>query len=52
MDSLSVRFPWAAGIEDNADMTPIIKQELQKLCAGEITAQQFVDNLEAKSASN
>ena len=52
MNSLSVRYPWAAGIEDNLDMTPIIKQELQKLCAGEITAQQFVDNLEAKSASN
>lgn len=52
MDSLSIRWSWAAGIEDNADMTPIIKQELQRLCAGEITAQQFVDNLEAKSASN
>lgn len=49
MDSLSVRFPWAAGIEANADMTPIIKENFQKLCAGQIDAQTFVDNLEAAS---
>lgn len=49
MDSLSVRFPWAAGIEANADMTPIIKENFQKLCAGEIDAQTFVDNLETAS---
>ncbi len=49
MDSLAVRFPWAAGIEANADMTPIIKENFQKLCAGQIDAQTFVDNLEAAS---
>lgn len=49
MDSLTVRFPWAAGIEANADMTPIIKENFQKLCAGEIDAQTFVDNLETAS---
>lgn len=50
MESLSVRFPWAAGIEDNQDMSPIIKQEFQKLCAGTISAQEFVDILEEKSS--
>lgn len=49
MDSLAVRFPWAAGIEANADMTPIIKENFQKLCAGQIDAQTFVDNLKAAS---
>lgn len=49
LESLTVRFPWAAGIEANADMTPIIKENFQKLCAGQIDAQTFVDNLEAAS---
>lgn len=49
MSNLSVRFPWAAGIEANVNMTPIIKQKLQQLCGGTITAQQFVDELEAAS---
>lgn len=47
MDSLTTRYPWAAGIEDNIDMTPIIVENFQKLCGGSITAQEFVDNLEA-----
>lgn len=47
MDSLSTRFSWAAGIENNADMTPIIKENFQKLCGGSITAEEFVANLEA-----
>lgn len=50
MESLSVRFPWAAGIEANADMSPIIKQEFQKLCAGQMTAEEFVKSLTEKSA--
>ena len=49
MESLMVRFPWSAGIENNPDMTPLIKENFQKLCTGAIDAQTFVDNLEAAS---
>lgn len=49
-DQTTTRYNWAAGIENNPDMTPIIKQEFQKLCAGTITADEFVTNLEAASA--
>ncbi len=47
MDSLSVRYPWAAGAEANADLTPIIKENFMKLCGGSITAAEFVDALTA-----
>ncbi|MEG2317177.1 MAG: carbohydrate ABC transporter substrate-binding protein, partial [Clostridia bacterium] len=47
MDSLTTRFGWAAGIEDNVNVTPIIVENFQKLCGGTITAQQFVDAMEA-----
>ncbi|SHO52073.1 ABC transporter substrate-binding protein [Anaerocolumna xylanovorans] len=49
LDSLKTRYTWAGGIEANADMTPVIKENMLKLCGGSITAQQFVDNLEAAS---
>ncbi len=47
MDSLTTRFGWAAGIEDNADATPIIKENFQKLVSGTLDAQGFVDAMEA-----
>ncbi len=47
MDSLTTRFSWAAGIEDNADATPIIKENFQKLVSGTLDAQGFVDAMEA-----
>ncbi|WP_333646404.1 ABC transporter substrate-binding protein [Lacrimispora sp.] len=47
MDSLSVRYPWAAGAEANADLTPIIKENFMKLCGGSMTAAEFVDALTA-----
>lgn len=47
MESLTTRYSWAAGAEANADMTPIIKENLLKLCGGSISAQQFVDNLKS-----
>lgn len=47
LESLTKRYPWAAGAEDNVDMTPIIKENMMKLCGGSITAEQFVSNLEA-----
>lgn len=42
MEQLAVRYPWAAGGEDNADMTPIIKENMLKLLGGSITAEDFV----------
>lgn len=50
MDSLSTRYPWAAGAEANADLTPIIKENFLKLCGGSIDAAGFVDAL--KKAGN
>ena len=47
MESLTVRYPWAAGAEANADLTPIIKENFMKLCGGSITAAEFVDALKA-----
>ncbi|HHV12489.1 MAG TPA: carbohydrate ABC transporter substrate-binding protein [Clostridiales bacterium] len=49
LDSTTVRYTWAAGAEQNPDMTPVIKENFLKLCGGSITAQQFVDNMEAAS---
>lgn len=49
MENLKVRYPWAAGIQDNPDMTPIIVENFKKLCGGAQTAQQFVDALEVAS---
>lgn len=49
MAELTTRWTWAAGIEDNPDLTPIIKENFQKLCAGTQTAQEFVDAMEAAS---
>lgn len=50
MDSVMNRYTWAAGAESNADITPILKENFMKLCAGTITAQEFVDAME--NASN
>ena len=47
LESLTTRYPWAAGAEDNVDMTPIIKENMMKLCGGSITADEFVANLQA-----
>ncbi len=50
MDSLTTRYPWGAGAEANADMTPIIIENFTKLCGGSLDAQGFVDAL--KTAGN
>ena len=47
MDSMQTRYPWAAGAEANADMTPIIIENFTKLCGGSLDAQGFVDALKA-----
>jgi raffinose/stachyose/melibiose transport system substrate-binding protein len=49
LDSTTTRYTWAAGAEQNPDMSPVIKENFLKLCGGSITAQQFVDNMEAAS---
>ncbi|MEF9954205.1 MAG: ABC transporter substrate-binding protein [Clostridium sp.] len=42
MAQLTTRYPWAAGAEDNSDVTPIIKENMLKLVGGVITADEFV----------
>lgn len=49
MANLSGRFSWAVNVEANNDITPAIKENFTKLCAGEITAEQFVAAMEAAS---
>ncbi|MEF9960120.1 MAG: ABC transporter substrate-binding protein [Niameybacter sp.] len=49
LDSLTTRYTWAAGIEANSNMTPIIKENFLKLCGGQLTAEQFVDAMEKAS---
>ena len=49
LDATTVRYTWAAGAEQNPDMTPVIKENFLKLAGGSIMAQQFVDNMEAAS---
>ena len=45
LEAAITRWTWAAGIESNADMTPYIKENVQLLCSGTITAEQFVENM-------
>lgn len=47
MDALRVRWSWAANVQANVDIFPVLKENFTKLCAGRITAQQFVDAMEA-----
>ncbi len=47
--TLEGRYSWVAGIESNNDITPIVKENFTKLCAGTMTAQEFVDAMVAAS---
>ena len=49
MDSLTTRWSWSVGAESNVDITPVIKENFMKLCGGQLTAQEFVDAMEAAS---
>lgn len=49
LDSLSTRYTWAAGIESNSNITPVLKENFLKLCGGQLTAEQFVENMEKAS---
>ena len=42
IESSTVRFSWAVGVETNADMTPVIKENFIKLMAGTLDAEGFV----------
>ena len=42
MDGSTSRFTWAVGVETNADMTPVIKENFIKLMAGTLDAEGFV----------
>ena len=45
LDSATIRWTAGAGIDANADMVPYIARNVQLLCAGTITAEQFVENM-------
>ena len=51
MDSCTEIFGVSGGLESNPDITPALKENLMKLYAGKITAEQFVANLNAASHS-
>ena len=42
IDASTTRFSWAVGVETNADITPVIKENFIKLMAGTIDAEGFV----------
>ncbi len=48
-DAATTSYEWDCGIDDNADMTETIQEAGAQLFAGTITAQEFVDTLEAAS---
>ncbi|MCD7819212.1 MAG: extracellular solute-binding protein [Lachnospiraceae bacterium] len=48
-DAATKSYEWDCGIDDNADMKDTIKEYGSQLFAGTITAQEFVDGLEAAS---
>lgn len=49
IDSSTARFTWAVGVETNADMTPVIKENFIKLMAGTIDAEGFVQAMKDAS---
>lgn len=40
------RFTWAAGVETNVDITPVLKENFIKLMAGTVTADEFVSAMQ------
>ena len=48
-DACTEIFAVSGGLENNPNITPALKENLAKLYAGQITAEQFVTNMEAAS---
>ncbi|MCC8101396.1 MAG: ABC transporter substrate-binding protein [Clostridiales bacterium] len=48
-DAATTSYEWDCGIDDNADMTDTIKEYGAQLFSGSITAEEFIDALEAAS---
>lgn len=46
-DNLQRRMPWSGGIAADPDAFPVIKLEFTSLLAGEITAEEFVNNVKS-----
>ena len=46
-DATTIRYQWAAGAENNGDTTGAMVENFALLCGGDITAEQFVDNMAA-----
>ena len=49
LDATKTRYQWAAGSENNGDIAGILQNNFAQLCGGQISAQEFVDNMEAAS---
>ena len=49
MDGSTTRFTWAVGVETNADMTPVIKENFIKLMAGTLDAEGLVKAMQEAS---
>ncbi len=45
LDNTTVRMPWACGMENSAEVNVKIKENFAKLIAGDITPQEFYDNM-------
>ncbi len=45
--SLKICYPWGAGVEADADKSPILNSNFTKLCSGQIKAEQFISNVKA-----
>ncbi len=43
--NLDTHYPWAAGIQNNPDKLPLIKESFIKLMGGSITPEQFISNM-------
>ncbi len=42
------RFSWAAGIESNGEVTDALRENFLKVCAGRMTAEEFVEAMKAQ----
>ncbi len=48
IDATTIRYPWAVGMENNADQTARIKTNFALLIGGKLTPVQFAENMQKK----